>query len=230
MSDTEAGPSNLPQRPSSKARTEPENNADFQTRAYWDKRYALEGDEDFDWFKKYGEVRDVFRTLIPDQSSRILMLGTGNSTLSKDMYVDGFKDITNIDFSTVLVERMRARQPETQWMVMDVRDLASRASELGGIGSWDIVIDKATLDALMATGPGESVWDPSPEVRRNVALEVDGVMSLLKPATGKFIYLTFAQPHFRTPYLSRPGWDLEVKTLESTAGTFPYYLFVMSKR
>ncbi len=39
----------------------------------------------FDWFKSYGDMADIMRELIPDKSSRILMLGCGNSTLSQDV-------------------------------------------------------------------------------------------------------------------------------------------------
>ena len=42
-------------------------------------------DSSFDWFKTYDDVADIVRELIPDKSSRILMLGCGNSTLSKDV-------------------------------------------------------------------------------------------------------------------------------------------------
>ena len=39
----------------------------------------------FDWFKSYNDIADIMRELIPDKSSKILMLGCGNSTLSQDV-------------------------------------------------------------------------------------------------------------------------------------------------
>ena len=42
-------------------------------------------DSSFDWFKSYADVADIMRELIPDKSSRVLMLGCGNSTLSQDV-------------------------------------------------------------------------------------------------------------------------------------------------
>lgn len=57
---------------------------------------------------------------------------------------------------------------------MDVRELQERADELGGKDSWDAIIDKGTMDALMAEKG--SVWDPSDAVRENVKREMDGVL------------------------------------------------------
>ena len=69
----------------------------------------------FDWFKSYKDIADIMRELIPERSSRILMLGCGNSTLSQDvrapprprwpdsnivlhqMYEDGYRNIVNTD-------------------------------------------------------------------------------------------------------------------------------------
>ena len=45
-------------------------------------------EQSFDWFKSYADVADIIRELIPDKSSRILMLGCGNSKLSEDVRMD----------------------------------------------------------------------------------------------------------------------------------------------
>jgi len=62
------------------------------------------------------------------------------------MYRDGYHSITNIDYSPVVIENMKNRSSEAQnmhWMVMDVKDLVFDA------GQFDVVIEKATLDALL---------------------------------------------------------------------------------
>lgn len=69
---------------------------------------------------------------------------------------------------------MHKRFPEMDWRVFDVRELQERSQELGGMESWDVIIDKGTMDALMAEKG--SVWDPSDAVRENVRREVDGVL------------------------------------------------------
>ncbi|WFD32842.1 hypothetical protein MSPP1_003893 [Malassezia sp. CBS 17886] len=196
-------------------------NADFQTVAYWDRRYAAEApDADFDWFRKYSDVRDIIHEFVPEKQSRILMLGSGNSTLSMDMYLDGYENITNLDYSVVLIAKMKARQPQLDWRVMDIRELREHSDELGGPASWDAIIDKGTMDALMAENG--SVWSPSAQVLENVAREVDGVLHLLKP-TGCFLYFTFGQPHFRRPHLLRPQWTVRTREL---GDMFHYYLYI----
>jgi len=92
--------------------------------------------------------------LIPQKDARILMLGCGNSTLSQDMYDDGYKNIVNIDYSSVVIDQMRRRhkerRPEMEWLEMDVRDLQFADQ------SFDVAIDKGTMDAMM-TSKGD-VW------------------------------------------------------------------------
>lgn len=72
--------------------------------------------------------------------------GCGNSSLSEDMYRDGFHSITNVDYSAIVIENMKNRSAETrsmQWLVMDIKDLKFEC------GSFDVVMEKATLDALL---------------------------------------------------------------------------------
>ncbi|CAJ0751305.1 5628_t:CDS:2 [Entrophospora sp. SA101] len=72
-------------------------------------------------------------------------------------------------------------------LVMDVRDLKMLKDD----ESFDVVIDKGTMDALMCD-EGD-VWNPKPEVIENVGKEVDQVV--------------------RRKYLERSVWNLEIETL-----------------
>ncbi|OAV89137.1 hypothetical protein, variant [Puccinia triticina 1-1 BBBD Race 1] len=151
------------------------------------------------------------------------MLGCGNSSLSKDMYDSGFQKIVNVDYSQILIDRMRSQHdencPEMSWIQADVRHLPFADS------SFDAAIDKGTMDALMCA-KGD-VWDPPEEVVENCKMEVDEVARILKPG-GVFIYVTFGQPHFRKRHLQRPGiWSVEVIEL---GDMFHYYFYVMRKQ
>ncbi|KFH03637.1 methyltransferase domain protein [Toxoplasma gondii VAND] len=64
--------------------------------------------------------------------------------------------------------------------------------------AFDVVIDKAAMDALM-TEEG-SVWEPRISVRQAADGYLAGVGRCLKPG-GLFIQITFQQPHFRRRYL-----------------------------
>ena len=72
--------------------------------------------ETFDWFKSYADLAEILNGLIPEKSSRILMLGCGNSRLSEDvsfqkglrkvclfkeiylkLWADGYRNVVNTD-------------------------------------------------------------------------------------------------------------------------------------
>ncbi|VDB99897.1 unnamed protein product [Peniophora sp. CBMAI 1063] len=199
----------------------PKKNEEYGTQIYWDKRYQEEEEgATFDWFKKYEEVADILRETIPDKDARILMLGCGNSTLSEDMYDDGYKNIVNIDYSGVVITRMKARhggtRPEMEWLEMDIRDLKFDDN------TFDVAIDKGTMDAMM-TAKGD-VWDPPQQVIDDCTKEVDEVVRVLRKGSGSFIYLTFGQPHFRKRYLTRDDASLEIKQI---GDAFHYYFYIL---
>lgn len=72
----------------------------------------------------------------------------------------GYNNQTSVDFSDIVTVNMKAQYPNqgTTWQTMDIRALAFPD------GSFDICIDKATLDAMLYG----SLWDPEPEVRANI--------------------------------------------------------------
>jgi SAM-dependent methyltransferase len=91
-------------------------------------------------------------------------------------------------------------------------------------GSFDVAIDKGTMDALMCE-KGD-VWEPSEQLINDVKLEVDEVQRILRPG-GVFVYITFGQPHFRRRHLERPGvWELETRRI---GDTFHYFIYIMRK-
>ncbi|PPQ91499.1 hypothetical protein CVT25_013756 [Psilocybe cyanescens] len=194
----------------------PAKNEQYGTKDYWEKN-----NDSFDWFKSYADLADLLHNLIPNKSSRILMLGCGNSRLSEDMWEDGYRNIVNVDYSGILIEQMKKRhgvtRPEMEWYEMDVRDLAFAD------GTFDVAIDKGTMDAMM-TAKGD-VWDPPQQVINDCTKEVDETLRVLKKA-GIFIYLTFGQPHFRRRYLLREGTSLSIKELGEA---FHYYLYILRK-
>eukprot|EP01133_Synstelium_polycarpum_P012202 gene12202-14284_t len=80
------------------------------------------------------------------------------------------------------------------------------------------------MDALFVDAG--DVWNPASSVLSDVKLEVDEAMRVLKIG-GKFIVVTFGQPHFRKQYLHRSQWD-GIKT--TTIGEFMgYFIYEMTK-
>ncbi|KAF4316282.1 hypothetical protein BBO99_00008765 [Phytophthora kernoviae] len=66
------------------------------------------GEESYDWLARYENLAGLLGKYVR-QSDHILMVGCGNSTFSIDMYKAGFHNITNIDFSKVVIDRMNAK-------------------------------------------------------------------------------------------------------------------------
>ncbi|KAF1986562.1 S-adenosyl-L-methionine-dependent methyltransferase [Aulographum hederae CBS 113979] len=189
---------------------------------YWDQRYLERDEGQFEWAKSFANVRPFFEAHLPPATStpKIVQLGCGNSTLSKDLFDLSYHSQTNVDFSEVVISTMRSKHPEMEWQVMDVRKMTFSSE------TFDVAIDKATLDAMLYG----SLWDPDEEVRNNVKAYVDEVARILTPG-GRWLYITWRQPHFLRPLLQRPDvWSLDVHTLQDEGGSFEYFGYVMTKR
>lgn len=197
----------------------PKTNDGYARKQYWEDRYASD-DAVFDWFKSFAEIESILTELIPNKTSRILMLGCGNSPLSEQMYDAGYTNIVNIDYSANVIAKMKARtqdRPLMTWQEMDIRSLEFPAE------SFDVAIDKGTMDALLAV-KGD-VWNPPSSAVKDCNQEVDEVLRVLIPG-GLFIYLTFGQPHFRKQYLTREHTSLEIRKLGES---FHYFLYLLRR-
>lgn len=77
----------------------------FGTKEFWDLWYknlkeASSGDTNvkpIEWYLDHQLLKSLFLSSI-DKKSKILAIGCGNSTLSEQMYEDGYKNILNIDY------------------------------------------------------------------------------------------------------------------------------------
>jgi len=171
-------------------------NAELSRQEYWDERYgkdAEKGEKSYDWLRNFDTIRPFLTKHLPAASanSSILHMGNGNSVGQLVMILDlsvfhqkfdnltssdkqtlpasllelGYTNQTAIDFSPVVTQNMATAHPDINWQVMDIRKLTYQDF------SWDICIDKATLDAMLYG----SLWDPEDEVRENVKSYVDEV-------------------------------------------------------
>lgn len=176
---------------------------DYGAATYWDARYSSGspastdgGGEFFDWYQTYSALRPLLRARVP-ASSRVLMLGGGNSLMSEDMAKDGYEHIANIDISSVVIEQMREKHkeiPQLTYMQMDVRDMS-----FFGDKSFDCVIDKGTLDAMMCA-------DDAPH---GASKMLEEVTRLLTPH-GIYLLITYGAPKERVPLLKQSGcsWSI----------------------
>ena len=147
----------------------PKENTSYKLKEYWDTRFSKE--ETFEWCKSYGDFKDLLCKHVR-KSDRILMLGCGNSMLSEDMYNDGYRNIVNIDFSSIVINNMKRkcqRLVDMDWMVMDITNMSFAPC------SFDVVVEKATLDALLVEE--KDVWNPSEGTRNTMDCVLSQVRS-----------------------------------------------------
>ncbi|KAI4372825.1 hypothetical protein MLD38_011009 [Melastoma candidum] len=175
---------------------------DFTSKENWDTFFAIRGSGDsFEWYAEWPHLRPALLPLLSCES-QILVPGCGNSRLSEHLYDDGFRCITNVDFSKVVISDMLRRnvrdRPDMRWRVMDMTDMQFSDE------AFDVILDKGGLDALMEPEHGRKLGNKYlSEVKR-----------ILKPS-GRFICLTLAEAHVLGLLFSnlRFGWKMDVHVI-----------------
>ncbi|XP_062987924.1 EEF1A lysine methyltransferase 4 [Elgaria multicarinata webbii] len=199
----------------------PDSNARYRDQSFWESRYRAEGANPAEWFGGLESFREQLETEL-NAGDRILVLGCGNSALSYDLFQLGYTDITSIDYSAACIASMQDRYahcPGLHWAVMDARTLDFVD------GSFDVVLEKGTLDAMMVeeTDP----WNVSHEARMLLDQVLTEVSRVLR-AGGRFISITFAQPHFRKRHYAQPAYGWSIRHVPY-GHSFHYFLYVMTK-
>ncbi|XP_077250290.1 S-adenosyl-L-methionine-dependent methyltransferases superfamily protein isoform X2 [Tasmannia lanceolata] len=114
---------------------------DFTSKDNWDKFFTLRGSEEpFEWYVEWSNLRDPLLSQLSEiqtDTLQILVPGCGNSQISESLYDAGFRNVTNIDFSKVVVSDMLRRhirsRPEMRWRVMDMTNMqVKRVLKFGG--------------------------------------------------------------------------------------------------
>lgn len=111
--------------PAAPSQTLPESNLEYKSRAYWDTRFATE--QEYDWLCKYATFRELLVPYLTKEST-IGIIGCGNSSLNRDMYDDGFEYISNMDYSSTVIEHMselNKSRPNMKWQIGDMKDLSA---------------------------------------------------------------------------------------------------------
>uniref|UniRef100_A0ACD5UAQ0 Uncharacterized protein n=1 Tax=Avena sativa TaxID=4498 RepID=A0ACD5UAQ0_AVESA len=196
---------------------------DFTSRENWDKFFALRGGGDsFEWYAEWPQIKSPLRSLLLGaEGADILVPGCGSSALSEELYDLGFRRITNIDFSRVIVADMLRRharvRPEMRWRVMDMTKMQFPD------GSFDFILDKGGLDALM-----------EPEVGTELGMKYLNEAKRVLKSGGKFVCFTLAESHVLELLLPefRFGWDISIQAIaseRSSKSAFQTFMVVMVK-
>lgn len=195
----------------------------YSTREYWDHRFTIEPSKE--WLASFTEIKDVLLPLLlpgprgRGYDSKILLVGNGNSNLAIDLFDSGFTNITASDYSKTVIEKMREKHrlshPSVRYVEADMLDI-KRSIDLKD-EVFDIVIDKAGMDAIIADG-GDS-WNPTDRIKESVLKVCKSVYDVLMHPNGLFIQVSFSQPHFRGKLLLQQKWKEVNSVLDSSSAS-----------
>eukprot|EP01090_Pellita_catalonica_P000025 TRINITY_DN1001_c0_g1_i1.p1 TRINITY_DN1001_c0_g1~~TRINITY_DN1001_c0_g1_i1.p1 ORF type:complete len:158 (+),score=24.27 TRINITY_DN1001_c0_g1_i1:625-1098(+) len=154
------------------------------------------------------------------------MIGCGNSIFSEELYRQGYKHITNIDFSETVIQKMQEKYPsksfpEMSWKVMDCTKMTLKD------GTFDICLDKGTLDAIL--GDDNNKWELEEDAEKSSRSYFSEVIRVLKPE-GAFVHITFVQEHFRQLVLKRKEYDWNMEChCKGDSGMLKYHIYIDQK-
>ncbi|XP_066286326.1 eEF1A lysine and N-terminal methyltransferase-like isoform X1 [Branchiostoma lanceolatum] len=205
----------------------PRSHTEFSSVDYWDTFFRKRGEKAFEWYGEYPELCGILHKYIKPQE-QALVVGCGNSRLSEDLYDVGYRGLTNVDISDVVVRQMTERNAEKRadmkFLQMDVMKMDFPDS------SFSAVLDKGTLDALMP--------DNQSETQEQVTRMFDEVGRILKVG-GRYVIITLSQEHIMKKllqYFPQEGWITRVhKVSDSDRETsqkempLPVFIFVFTK-
>ncbi|KAL8142913.1 hypothetical protein V2J09_015945 [Rumex salicifolius] len=191
---------------------------DFTSKENWDNFFTIRGcDDSFEWYAEWPELREPLLSLLASDATgttnsklQILVPGCGNSRLSEHLYDAGIHGITNIDFSKVVISDMLRRnvrdRPIMRWRFMDMTQMQFMD------GTFDFVLDKGGLDALM-----------EPEVGSKLGNQYLSEVKRVLKAGGKFICLTLAESHVLDLLFSkfRFGWKMVIHYIPKRKSSKP---------
>lgn len=183
----------------------PEQFPDFSSVSYWEARYSADPKAAYDWLVPYSSLRSILLPRIQTRAeAEILILGCGNSRLGEELYKDGFRNITNLDFSPTVIDQMSARYSvysEMDFMPADVCDPYDDTEV------YDIIIDKATLDCVLT---GENSFQRAGQLLQNACLG-------LKEG-GVYCLVSHGMPDTRVGYLKGKAlrWSIEHTKIAKT--------------
>lgn len=202
----------------------PKTIQEFSSRQYWNTFFAKRGDKAFEWYGEYAELCGILHKYMRPKD-KILVAGCGNSTISADLYKVGYRFMTNVDNSEIVIKQMRERYgsecPDMKWLQMDLTASTFENEE------FTCILDKATLDAIMTDG--------SPEVVAVINKYFDEVSRMLRVG-GRYVCVSLLQEHILKHVLDwfpKNGWMMRIcrcedaEKTQSDSGNFYFPVFVL---
>jgi 2-polyprenyl-3-methyl-5-hydroxy-6-metoxy-1,4-benzoquinol methylase len=150
-------------------------NSKYANKGFWEKEYQDDVSQ-YDWYVRYEEIAPIIKKFIHNNDN-ILQIGAGNSTLSEQLYMENYKQITNIDISSEVVSQMieyyKEKNLNIKFFEMNMLNMTLPEN------CYDIVLDKAGSDVLLV---GKKPF----KTYRKFMIEIERVLK----KDGKFIFIT----------------------------------------
>jgi 2-polyprenyl-3-methyl-5-hydroxy-6-metoxy-1,4-benzoquinol methylase len=140
----------------------PRSRDDFGKASYWDKFNSKT--QEFEWYGSYSQLAAVVKRYI-SPTSKVLVIGCGNSNFSAELYDSGVVNITNVDFDEKVINDMISRnqtRTSMKWLVMDMKKMNFECQ-------FDVVFDKGALEALYS----------SPENKQDAVDMIDSISQVM---------------------------------------------------
>lgn len=198
----------------------PQDHSEFRTKQYWDDFFTKRENVAFEWYGDYKELSGHIGKTCKKEDT-VLVIGCGNSNFSSDFYDQGYHNVTNLDFSELVIQEMVAKNLARDKMVWDVGDMTNLNKYASN--SFDIVFDKGALDALMSTD--------SPDTKEMALKMFEEITRVLKP-NGRYICITLAEQYIITTLLNyyttivNVGFSINVDCVQSKKESpfVPFYV------
>ncbi|KAJ8376359.1 hypothetical protein SKAU_G00069390 [Synaphobranchus kaupii] len=184
----------------------PRTAEEFSSAEYWERFFRRRGDKAFEWYGDYNQLCGVLHKYIKPRD-QVLVVGCGNSELSEQLYDVGYRQLTNIDISETVVTHMNQRNAERRPGLAFLQADATQTSFEGG--SFQVALDKGTLDAMAAQEEGALARRMLGEVARVLAVG------------GRYVCVSLAQEHvvkMAVEHFFKEGWAVRLHCLGSQEG------------
>ncbi|XP_063056507.1 eEF1A lysine and N-terminal methyltransferase isoform X2 [Engraulis encrasicolus] len=188
---------------------------------YWESFFRKRGEKAFEWYGDYHSLCGVLHKYIKTRD-QVLVVGCGNSELSEQLYDVGYRQLTNIDISETVVSHMNQRnaerRPDLTFQVLDATQTGFED------GSYQVVLDKGTLDAMASEKEGVLATNMLTEIARVLAVG------------GRYVCVTLAQENvvrLGVEFFAKAGWAVRLHCMtkeqdeDSSESTFALPVFVL---
>eukprot|EP00940_MAST-03C_sp_MAST-3C-sp2_P001083 g1083.t1 len=116
---------------------------------FWEGYYRDEdakGKSPYDWFFDFEDVdKETWLKVLGEKKRGILHVGAGHSALPQQIFKAGWTNSVATDSSQTIVDSQKKRFPSVKYVCVDCRDMRKCFED----ASFDVVVDKACLDALL---------------------------------------------------------------------------------